>query len=156
MSEIQARIDDFLAQRRIAVAGVRSTKDDAANLIYRKLRENGYTVYAINPNAETAEGDPCYPDLASTPERPEAVVIVTRPEVTGTILRQCAELGITRVWVHRSFMGDSLPADALEFSRANGISIIPGLCPMMFVDKADFFHRGVGWLTRVTGRMPAV
>lgn len=153
MAEIQARIDDFLAQKRIAVAGVRGSKDDAANLIYRKLRGAGYTVYAINPNASTVEGDPCYPDLHATPERPEAVVIVTRPEVTDQIIQQCADLGIKRVWIHRSPMGNSLSERSKELCKEKGIALIPGMCPMMFVDKVDFPHGLMRWFTRVTGKM---
>lgn len=156
MSELQARIEDFLAQKHIAVAGVRSTKDDAANLIYRKLRETGRTVYAINPNAQSVEGDPCYPDLASTPQPPTAVMIVTRPEVTDALIKQCAELGIQRVWVHNSFMGNSLSPETVALCKAHNIKLIPGLCPMMFVEKADFFHKAAHWFTSVTGKLPQV
>ena len=156
MSELETRIADFLNQEHIAVVGVRSTQDDAANLIYRKFREAGYTVYAINPNAETVEGDPCYANLWAAPTKPDAVVIVTRPEITENVVQQCAELGITRVWIHQSFMGNSLSPTALETCKTHNIEVIPGLCPMMYVGKVDFFHGFACWLPRVTGKMPAV
>ena len=64
-----ATVDDFLAQRRIAVAGV-SRNDGphpAANLIYRRLKDTGHDVFAVNPNMPSFEGDPCYPDVRSIP-----------------------------------------------------------------------------------------
>src|SRR5262245_18741048 len=100
MPTIDPSDKDFLAQKRNAVAGVRRAKNDAANLIYRKLRETGHEVFAINPNAETFDGERCYPDLRSLPEPVDGVVIVTRPTITEQIVRQCVELGISRVWMH--------------------------------------------------------
>ena len=79
MSTLNARVSDFLAQRRVAVAGVSRTRQDAANLIYRRFKARGYQVFPVNPNAERVEGDPCFPDLRSIPGGVDGVVIVTRP-----------------------------------------------------------------------------
>lgn len=166
MPTINSMVKDFLAQKRIAVVGVSRTRDDAANTIYRKLRDTGYEVYAVNPNAETVEGDPCYPDLKSTPHVADAVVIVTRPAITGQIVRQCAGQGISRVWMHCSlgsepkFMKDlaaqigSASEEAVQFCRENGISVIPGGCPMMFCEPVDFGHRCMRGVLRLTGSLP--
>src|SRR5262245_49385330 len=98
------RIDDlareFLDQNRFAVAGVSATREDAANLIYRTLRDRGYIVWGINPRIQTFHGDPCYPDVASLPEVPDVLVAVTRPPVTEDLVRQCIETGVSRVWMH--------------------------------------------------------
>lgn len=155
MSTLEA-IHDFLAQKRIAVAGVSSTKPDAPNLIYRKLRDSGYQVYAINPKVQTVEGDPCYPDLKSLPEKVDAVVIGTRPEVTEQIVRECAELGISRVWMHyaMSFLGGSYSEAAVNYCHEHNISVIPGGCPMMFVEPVDFGHKCLRWFSRRTGTLP--
>ncbi len=96
MATLNEIVDDFLAQKRIAVAGVSRRRHNAANMIYRKLRKTGYRVFAINPKVETVEGDPCYPDLKSVPEKTDGLVIVTRPEVAEQLVRQCAEVGIPR------------------------------------------------------------
>lgn len=147
-------IQDFLAQKRIAVAGVSSTHDDAGNLIYRKLRGAGYRVFAINPKVDQVEGDACYPDLKSTPEVAEAVVIITRPEVTNQIVHECADLGIERVWMHRSFMGNSQSEEAIQFCQEHQIKVIPGGCPMMFCEPVDFGHKCMRWLGQMTGSVP--
>lgn len=147
MSQIDNLIQDFLAQKRIAVVGVSDRRDTGCNLAYRKFKENGYTVYAVNPRISTFEGDPCYPDLKSTPETAEAVFILARPEVTNQVVQQCVELGIKRVWMHcllgtKPGLGTgmtSVSAEAVRLCRENGISVIPGSCPNQFL-KADFGH----------------
>jgi predicted CoA-binding protein len=156
MSTLQQKVDDFLAQRNIAVVGVsRSEKSEGvANVIYRKLRDGGYQVFAINPNAETVEGDPCYPNLAATPQPIDGVVIGTRPETANQIVRECVNLGISRVWMHRSFGQGSVSTEATEFCEANNITVIPGGCPMMFCDPVDFGHKCIRWWLGLTGGLP--
>lgn len=147
MAQIDILVQDFLAQKRIAVVGVSDRRDTGCNLAYRKFKENGYTVYAVNPRITIFEGDPCYPDLKSTPEPAQAVFILARPEVTGQVVQQCVELGIKRVWMHcllgtKPGLGagmTSVSAEAVQLCRENGISVIPGSCPNQFL-KADFGH----------------
>jgi predicted CoA-binding protein len=154
MPELRDSVADFLAQRRIAVAGVSRDGDLPANLIYRKLRDAGYAVFAVNPNADRAEGDPCWPDLASIPERVDAVVAATPPAATADVVRQCAELGVRRVWMHRSFGRGSVDEGAVEACREHGIACIPGSCPMMWVKPVDPAHACMRWVQTLTGGAP--
>ncbi|MBI5928458.1 MAG: CoA-binding protein [Chloroflexi bacterium] len=154
MPSLETMTTDFLAQKRIAVAGITREKDDAANLIYRKLRSTGYQVFAINPNAETFDGEPCYPDVKSTPEKVDAVVIVTRPDVTEQIVQQCAEADIHYVWMHRSMMGNSSSEKAVQFCKEHDINVIAGGCPMMFCAPVDFGHKCMRWMGKLTGSLP--
>jgi predicted CoA-binding protein len=151
----QEKIDDFLSQKHIAVAGV-SGKSAAspANSIYKKLRESGYKVYAVNPNTETTEGDSCYPNLKSTPVRTDGVVIVTRPEVSEDIVKECADIGIKRVWLHNSFGRGSVSNKATQYCKENNISVISGACPMMYVNPVDFGHKCMRWILDVFGKLP--
>jgi predicted CoA-binding protein len=156
MSTLQAKVADFLSQKRIAIAGVSRTKQDAANLIYRKLKEAGYQVFAVNPNAQTFGDDPCYPDLKSIPGGVDGVVIVTRPKTAEELVRQAAEAGVTRVWMHQSMIksGTSVSPEAASFCKEHGISVIEGACPMMFCQPVDFGHKCMRWMMRLTGGMP--
>jgi predicted CoA-binding protein len=154
MPDLHDAVADFLGQKRIAVAGVSRGGGQAANIIYKKLRASGYEVFAVNPHAEELEGDRSYPALASIPEGVEAVVIATHPRVTDLIVRECAELGIQRVWMHRSLGRGSVSAAAVRFCQEKGISIIPGSCPMMFLEPVDFAHRCGRWILRLTGGLP--
>jgi uncharacterized protein len=142
MQSINQAAGTFLASRRVAVTGVsRTPKDHGSNRVYRRLRERGYEVFAVNPNAHQVEGDPCFPDLKSIPGGVEAVVIGTRPEIAETTMRECAELGIEHVWMHRSSGAGSVSAAATAYGREHGLTVIDGGCPLMFDPTADFGHR---------------
>ncbi|MGH8834405.1 MAG: CoA-binding protein, partial [Actinomycetes bacterium] len=109
MQSIKDAATQFLANRRIAVTGVsRTPENHGGNIVYQRLRDRGYQVFAVNPNADTVEGDECYHDLKSIPGGVEAVVIATRPEIAEQTMRECAELGIKQVWMHRSFGAGSV------------------------------------------------
>ena len=145
----------FLACRPLAVAGVtRNRPNESANLIYRTLRAQGKQVFAINPHAERVEGDPCYPDLEHLPEKPEGVVLITKPEVTARLMESCVKLRIPRVWMHRAFGEGSVSDEAVALGRKNGIEVIPGACPMMYFEHPDFGHRCMRAILRFTGKLP--
>jgi hypothetical protein len=146
---------DFLAQKRIAVAGVsRSDRNAPANLIYRKLRESGYEVFALNPNSEVVENDPCYPNLQALPRRVDAIVISTAPETATKVVHDCAEAGVSRVWLHRSFGTGSVSPEAVRFCRDHQMTVIAGGCPMMFCRPVDWGHRCMRWILSATGGLP--
>ncbi|MCC7130248.1 MAG: CoA-binding protein [Anaerolineae bacterium] len=145
--DLNSLVQDFFAQKKIAVVGVSDQRETGCNLGYRKFKEAGYQVSAVNPRLSTFEGDPCYPDLQSIPKKPDAVFILANPKVTEQIVAQCVDLGITRVWMH-CLMGTkpglaqgmtSVSPEAVRMCRANGITVIPGACPNQFLNP-DFGH----------------
>jgi len=142
MQSIKEAASAFLASKRVAVTGVsRTPENHGSNNVYRRLRERGYEVYAVNPNADEVEGDPCYQDLKSIPGGVQAVVIGTRPETAEDTMRECVELGITQVWMHRGPGTGSVSEAATVFGREHGITVIDGGCPLMFPPTADFGHK---------------
>ena len=147
MQTIVEAASAFLANKRVAVTGVSRTPErHGSNTVYRRLRERGYQVFAVNPNATEVEGDRSYPDLRSIPGGVEAVVIGTRPELAADTMRECAELGIRQVWMHRGPGAGSVSAAATAFGRQRGITVIDGGCPLMFGPTADFGHRIVRFI----------
>jgi predicted CoA-binding protein len=163
MSTFDSLVENFLSQERIAVAGVSRKRQDAANLIYRKLRAAGYRVFAINPKMETFDGGPCYRDLKSVPESLDGIVIVTRPAIAERIVRECIELGVPRVWMHCALGSrpkfpaklvdaiTSVSEEAVRLCRENNIAVIPGGCPMMFCPPVDLGHKCMRWVVRLVG-----
>ncbi|MCP4204466.1 MAG: CoA-binding protein [bacterium] len=147
-------IHAFLEQKRIVVAGVSRSKNEAANMIYRKLRDTGYEVFAVNPNAQSVEGVTSYPKLAAIPGGIDAVVIATPPKATLEIVHECVDLDIRHVWMHRSFGQGSYSDEAANLARESGIHVIPGGCPMMFCGPVDMGHRCMRWFLRLTGGLP--
>jgi predicted CoA-binding protein len=142
MQSINQAASAFLANKRVAVTGVsHAPKQHGSNTVFKRLRERGYEVFAVNPNATKVEGEKCYPDLKSIPGGVKAVVIGTRPERALETMRECAELGIKHVWMHRGPGEGSVSKDATDFGRQHGITVIDGGCPCMFGATADFGHK---------------
>jgi uncharacterized protein len=142
MATIDEAATAFLSHKRVAVTGVsRKPKNHGSNTVYKRLRERGYEVFAVNPNAEQVEGDPAYPDLRSIPGAVDAVVIGTRPERAEQTMRECADLGVTHVWMHRGAGAGSVSDTATAYGREHGITVIDGGCPCMFEPTADFGHK---------------
>lgn len=156
-STLNAKIEDFLAQKRIAVAGVSRNKSHhpVGNLIYDRLKKTGHEVFAVNPNMETFEGERCYPDLRSIPGRVDGVVIITRPEVTRQIVEQCGEAGVPRVWMHQSIgTGSSVSREAVGYCDEHHITVIAGACPMMYGQGVDFGHACMRRVLKLFGKLP--
>lgn len=145
----------FLALKRIAVTGVsRNPQGHGSNVVYQRLREHGYQVFAINPNADEVEGDRCYHDLKSVPGGVDGVVIGTRPETAEATMRECVDLGVGHVWMHRSFGAGSVSEAATELGRQHGITVIDGGCPLMFAPVGDFGHKAMCVVFTWTGKVP--
>ena len=158
MSTLDDRVQDFLAQKRIAVVGVSDQRDTGCNLAYKRFKENGFQVYAVNPRITTYDGAACYTDLKSIPEKPDAVFILASPKVTEQIVQQCVDLGIGHVWMH-CMMGTrpglaagmtSVSENAVQLCRENGIEVIPGGCPNQFL-KPDIGHTLMRMMWRTFG-----
>lgn len=149
----QQRVQDFLAQKRIAVCGLSRTKDSGAGAVYLKLRDQGYQVFAVHPSASALHGDPCYPSLSAIPGGVDAVFIMNSPDITRTIVDEALRLGIRRVWMHNNtFMGSSVSEEAVAECHKAGVNVIAVGCPMMFLNP-DFGHSAMRWIIRATGRL---
>jgi len=150
---IREAADEFLSKKRVAVTGVsRTPKTHGSNTVYKRLRERGYDVFAVNPNATEVEGDRCYSSLSSIPGGVDAVVIGTRPERAEEAVRECAELGIKHVWMHWGAGGSSVSEAATDYGRRHGIAVIDGGCPLMFGPTADLGHKVMR--VALSGRVP--
>jgi predicted CoA-binding protein len=159
MTTLETKVEDFLAQKRIAVAGVSrdASGHPAANLIYRRLKQTGHEVFPVNPNMQTFDGDRCYADVRSIPGGVDGVMIVTRPETTERIVHDCNDTGVRRVWMHQSLAksGTSVSPAAVDYCQQHGITVIAGACPMMFGDGVDFGHACMRWMLKLTGGLPS-
>ncbi len=158
MAKIDTLVQSFLAQKKIAIAGVSDKRETGCNAAYHRFKGAGYTVFAVNPRLTTFEGAPCFPDLKSIPEKPDAVFILTNPKVAEQIVQQCVELGIRHVWMH-CLMGTkpglgqgmtSVSPSAVQMCHDNGIEVIPGACPNQYL-KPDFGHAMMRVMFRAVG-----
>jgi predicted CoA-binding protein len=153
MQDVKEAASAFLANKRVAVTGVsRTPKTHGSNTVYKRLRERGYEVFAVNPNAREVEGDRCYHDLKSIPGGVDAVVIATKPDFAEDTMHECAELGIKHVWMHWGGGASSVSDAATDYGRKQGITVIDGGCPLMFEPTADFGHKVMRVV--LSGRVP--
>ena len=155
MQTMKQAAAEFLAGKRVAVTGVsRNPQGHGSNAVYQRLRQRGYQVFAVNPNADKVEGDTCYHDLASVPGGVDWVLIGTKPQTAEATMRECADLGIKHVWMHRGPGAGSVSPAAAEYGRQHGITVIEGGCPCMFNPTADPGHKAMRFVFTLTGNVP--
>jgi predicted CoA-binding protein len=155
MATIKQAASEFLSNKRVAVTGVsRTPASHGSNVVYKRLRERGYDVFAVNPNADEVEGDHAYHDLHAIPGGVDAVVIATRPEIADETMRDCVELGIRHVWMHRGPGAGSVSDSATAYGREHGVTVIDGGCPCMFGATADRGHKTMRFVFTLTGNVP--
>ncbi len=119
-------IAEFLALRRYAVVGVSVDHNKYGYKIWRSLQEKGYTVYPVNPGYDEIEGERCYRSLAEVAGKVDVVDLVVPPKVTEEVVKQCAELGLTRVWMQPGAESE----EAIRSCRENGIEVLHDVCVM--------------------------
>lgn len=152
----QNQVSAFLKCRRIAVLGYSTSNEMApANGIFKKLKEDGYEVFGINPRLKSDPEQGLYPNLSQVPGQIEAAMICTPPQASHAALEACHELGISRAWIHRSVNAGSYDAKAEEFAQQHGISLLTGGGPMMFL-APDFFHKCIRWYANLKGVLKTV
>lgn len=151
-SKFKQRVQDFLDQKTIAIAGYSVDGKQYSNAIADKFRKNGYTVYGVNPKFREHPAEDCFADLKSIPVKPDAVLCCTSPGATMEVVKDCVDLKIRHIWMHQSFGKGSHSKEALELCNENGMSCIPSGCPMMFL-KADPGHACFRWILNLSGRL---
>ena len=154
MQTVNEAASTFLAKKRVAVTGVsRTPKDHGSNTVYKRLRERGYEVFAVNPNADSVMGEPCCRRLGDIPGGVDGVVIATNPKDALAVAQECKAQRITRVWFHKNVGTGSYSKEAHEFCRANGITALVS-CPLWYGGCSDGFHRAFGTFCRTFGLVP--
>lgn len=150
--DLRTAAASFLDEKRVAIVGVSRTPTETANAIYRKFKDNGYTVFPVNPAAGKVEGVDCYASVKDIPGGVGAAMLVTTPAISAQVAQECVEANVNWVWMHKSF-GDSVSNEATRVLRENDIGVIPGGCPMMFLDP-DGFHKFMCSFFQLVGRVP--
>jgi uncharacterized protein len=124
---MRQRIEKAINERVWAVVGASNDTAKFGNRIYRDLRSAGYTVYAINPNETTVEGDPAFPSLADLPEVPAVVDVVVPSWIGQRIAREAADAGIQYFWLQPGAESDEL----IECAESLGLEVIHNACAMV-------------------------
>jgi len=148
------QIQDFLGQHRFAIVGVSRAPQDFSRSVLREFRQRGYEPVPVNPEAREIDGLPCFAHLSDVQPPVDSALLMTSPAVTDAVVRECASAGVKRVWMHRGGGQGAVSADAVKFCESNGIAVIPGECPFMFLPGGSWFHRFHGVIRKITGAYP--
>ena len=143
-------VNNFLAQKIIAVAGVSRNERKFGNAAYNELKKKGYKVYPVNPNMNEMMGEKCYPDLHSLPEKPGGVFICLKAQETEKVVKEAAELKINNIWMQQG----SESSEAIKYCRQNNIDVVHNECILMFVEPLLFGHKAHRWIKGIFGRLP--
>lgn len=153
MSSLKA-IADFLSQKRLAVVGVSQQPKDFSRTLFRELLERGYDAVPVNPAVLTIDGQRCFAHVQDISPPVEAVLLMTSPAVTDSVVRDCVAAGVRQVWMYRATGKGAVSPDAVKFCESNWITVIPGECPFMFLPGGSLVHRFHGALRKITGTYP--
>lgn len=146
----RAAIDEFLAQRSLAVVGVSRSGKKFGNIVYRELKAKGYSLVPVHPEAQALEGDRCAPSLRSLPAPVTGVLVVVPPPQAEAVVQQAAEAGIRHIWLQP---GADSPA-AIRLAEPPGCAVVAGECILMFAEPTGFGHRAQRWIRRWFGGLP--
>jgi len=148
-------VRDFPAQRRIALVGLSRNPKDFSRVVFREMSQRGYDIVPVNPAAAELENRRCFVHLQEITSPIDGVLIMTAPQETERVVRDCAQAGVQRVWMHRGGGQGAVSPEAADFCRQNGIRLVEGYCPLMFLAGTPFFHRVHGFFMKVLGGYPA-
>ncbi len=147
-------IQDFLSQKRIAVAGVSRNPSDFTRHLFADLRKAGYDVVPVNPVATDIDGMRCFGSVREIDPPVSAVLIMTPPDATDSIAMDCIHAGIRRIWMYRATGSGAVSRAAIELCEKSGIQVVEGHCPYMFLPNAPWFHRLHGGILKLIGSYP--
>ena len=148
------RIQEFLVQKRLAIVGVSQKPQDFSRTLFREFRDRGYDVVPVNPAASEIEGQRCFASVREIQPPVSTALLMTSPAVTEMVVRDCAEAGVRRVWMYRAGGQGAVSVKAVGFCESNGIDVIPGECPLMFLPGSAWFHKFHGWIKKIAGSYP--
>jgi predicted CoA-binding protein len=147
-------IEDFLAQKRIAMIGVSRNPKDFSAVLFEELRKRGYDMVPVNPNATEVLGQISFARVQEIQSPVDAALLMTTAEVTDTVVSDCVDAGIRRIWMYRASGKGAVSEKAVAFCRERGIQVVPGQCPFMFLPGSGGIHKLHGFVRKITGRYP--
>lgn len=147
-------IDDFLAQKRIAMVGISREAGSFSASLYKELCARGYEVVLVNPKVNELIGKKCYARVQDIEPPVEGALVMTSAGATEQVVNDCVEAGVRRVWMYRAGGAGAVSEKAIALCHEKGIRVVPGECPFMFLPQSGGIHKVHGWFRKLTGRYP--
>lgn len=143
-------IESFLKLKNIAVIGVSSKSKGFGVAVYNHLKDNGYTVFAVNKNGGYSGNIKLYNTLAMIDQKVDGIITVVPPSETEIVLQEANELGIKNIWMQQG----SESVNALEFCKENNIDVVHNECIMMYAEPVKSIHSFHRWINKIVGKYP--
>ncbi len=144
----------FLDLKRIAFVGISSNEKDFSRMIYNELVKREYEVVPVNPKIDDIDGVKVFASIKDIEPAVEGVFIITAPSTAEKIVQECIEANIKNIWLHRGVGKGSVNEKVLALCKDNGVEVVPGYCPFMFLPGTGFGHKLHGFFLRLTGSYP--
>jgi uncharacterized protein len=154
MPTTTADVRDFLSQRRLAMVGVSRNPKEFSRMLFREMCTRGYDMIPVNPAIANVDDRVCFGSVKSVQPAPDAALIMTSSSETMKVVHDCAAAGIKRVWMYRAGGQGAVNQDAIAFCRENGITVVEGHCPFMFLPGTPLVHRIHGFVLKIFGAYP--
>jgi len=148
-------IQTFLGRKRLAVVGVSGNPKDFTRALFRELVHRGYDVVPVNPNLSEVDGMACSPCIQDVCPPVEGALLMTKPAITDQVVRDCTDAGVRHVWMYRASGSGAVSPQAVEYCHANGIDLVDGACPYMFLEGASWPHRLHGFCCKLLRTYPS-
>lgn len=147
-------IDDFLAQKRIAVVGVSRQTRDFTRILFRTFLDKGYDAVPVNPQASELEGRACYGRVGDIPGGVDGALVMTPPPANHAVVEECIAAKVPRIWLYRAVVNGAVSEDVVEMCDQAGVPVVAGECPMMFLPRTGFPHNVHGYVRKLMGTYP--
>lgn len=143
----------FLEGHRFVVVGASDGEKNFGGTIYRELKAHGYEPVAVNRSVSSVDGDACFPSLEEVPGTLDGVIVMVSRDASAGVARECARLGIDRVWFFKGAGPGAASDEAVKICADHGIDVIPGACPLMFLEPVGWFHRAHRGIRHLNGSL---
>jgi predicted CoA-binding protein len=147
-------INEFLKVKRFAMVGVSHDEKEFSRKLYREFCRRGYDVVLVNPFVKHIDGKPSVPRVQDIRPPVTSALLMTSHATTLQVLRDCADAGITLVWIYGISGVKNVSRSALKVCDETGIKVVSGYCPFMFFHGTAFFHRLHGFALKLTRSYP--
>lgn len=148
------QIEDFLSQKRVALIGVSRDPRDFSRTLFREFALRGYDIVPVNPAVSLVDDRHCYSSVGEIQPPVSAALLMTPPDVTEDIVRECVAAKVTKIWLHRAVGSGSVSQNAVSYCREHHVELVEGHCPMMFLPGTGFVHRVHKFFSKLSGSYP--
>ena len=143
------QIEDFIASQPIALAGVSRNPRKFGHVAFKELKQKGLDIIPVNPSATEILGTKVYPDITSLPGNTGGLIVMTKKDQTGEVVKAAISRGIKNIWIQQN----SETKEAIAQANESGVNLISGECILMYY-KPNGFHKFHGALKKFFGGFP--